>query len=116
MRKVPNLVKKWCKANGLEWEGLKTFELDDFPDDWEKVSSELCDEGKYENINVEVWEHIDSGRFFQFLTHSLPYGITDYEMMPEELEDIEEVFPVQMTKTEYMTAAQRKLAAKGAKS
>ena len=106
MRKMPAFVRKWARAADVEPEDVQN-ELDD-DGEWEKVSEELVEEEKYNNVTEVIYKHLDSGRFIRVWTHSLPYGITDYGMAPEGEEDIEEVFPVEVTVTKYLTREEAK--------
>jgi hypothetical protein len=66
------------------------------------MKSELVGEEKYNNVNEVVLRHRESGRYILFFTHSLPYGITDYGMAPEE-GVVVEVFPREVIVTRYET-------------
>lgn len=66
------------------------------------LSKDFWEMGKYEVEFAEVYRHIQSGRLFRFITHDLPYGITDYGMAPESLNDIVEVFAPDVVTTVYL--------------
>jgi hypothetical protein len=102
--KAPKLIRDWCKEADVD---LASFVHEFDPNIWEEVEENLVGEDKYSNINEMVVEHLPSGRFFRVLTRSLPYGIEDYGMEEEE-DDIEEVFPVRVTVTKYLTRAERR--------
>ena len=104
--KAPAFVRKWCKENEVDL-GSFFYEADGDPE-WDKVSDELVDEDKYNNEHAAVFEHIPTGRYVRTFYSSLPYGIDDYGMQPNDLYDIEEVFPVEVTRTEYRSKAEQK--------
>lgn len=98
--KIPEFVAEWCESCDLDicdfhenWPGC----------DWEKVDQSHVREDKYSNLNQIILRHIPSGRFVRIWDRSLPYGI-DYEMECLGLDgNIEEVFPVELTVTNYLT-------------
>jgi hypothetical protein len=99
---VPDIVVQWLEANGIERECFH-WEAGDYPEDWEKVSDRFFCESKYNNERAIVFRHVPTGRYFQTFYSSLPHGITDYGMCPDDQYVIEEVFPVEVTKTVYLT-------------
>jgi hypothetical protein len=114
-RQVPDFVRRWAKRKRVALREL-TWEIPGSAE-WDKVCEELVGEGKYSNDNAVVYEYVgrgkDSGRCILLITHSLPYGIEGYGMEPED-EDIEEVFPVEVTVTKYLTKQQIEEREKGA--
>ncbi len=103
--KIPRFVLAWARKEDIPRDDI-TMEIQTHPD-WSTVSEEIVDEEKYNNVSELILEHAESGRFVRVMTNSLPYGITDYGMAPED-EDIEEVFPVQVLVTKYLTKAEQK--------
>lgn len=105
MRKVPKFLRQWCKGVGLNLGDLCHYELQGDPD-WEEVHDGFVSQDKYHNVCECVLRHVETGRCFRFLYTDLPYGIEDYgdsEFESEELSEVVEVFPVQVTVTQYLT-------------
>lgn len=105
MAKLPRLLRDYCRKLDITPSEL-IHEV--YPPEWEQVQENFLGVEKYNNVTEEIWKHVATGRFFRFVTHGLPYGITDYGMAPEDPDEIEEVFPVEVTATKYLTTQELK--------
>jgi hypothetical protein len=100
---VPKFIREWAELDDVV---QYMHEMRAATDDWEEVSSEIIEEDKYNNVEEVVLKHKETGRFFRLHFHTLPYGITDYGMRPEDENIIIEVFPYQVMVTKYMTTGE----------
>lgn len=108
LMKIPGFVRKWAKENKVDEDDV--LEELAYGSDWEEVAREFESEDKYNNVFSVVLKHPELDRYVRIYDVELPYGITDYGMCPmgEYNEEIEEVFPVEVRETKWLTAKERK--------
>jgi len=109
--KMPKFVCEWAKDADIDpddiWSELAYSDFKDDPD-WELVSEELYSEEKYGNINERILHHLGTGRYVRLWTDSLPYGIESYGAEEANEHTIEEVFPLRVMTTVYLTKQELK--------